>query len=120
MASYSPVDDPMGAWIGNGGVWEQPLQSSRRRTQYFDQQDVFGRWLEVDKLFWTSCFLHAQVNSIRIIRLGASPMARQPSSSSEFAEARDATPGLIMKTRNGTRWIVGVGLRASHDAPWPD
>jgi putative DNA primase/helicase len=87
--------------------------------QYFDQQDVFGSWLE------ERCIL-AVMLSTRTGELYSDYQTwciangEAALSSSEFAEARNATPGLIMKTRNGTRWIVGVGLRASHDAPWPD
>jgi phage/plasmid-associated DNA primase len=32
--------------------------------------------------------------------------------SSEFAEQRDRTPGLITKITKGVKWVVGIGLRA--------
>jgi putative DNA primase/helicase len=79
---------------------------------YFEQQDAFGRWLE------ERCILDVTLTT-RPNKLYSSYRAwcqangEVALTSPEFAEVRDRTPGIIPKTRNGIRWVVGVGLRAA-------
>ena len=88
-------------------------------NHYFEQQDAFGRWLEE--------------NCVLGVRLQTRPGALYSNyqtwcvsngemalTSSEFAEQRDRTPGLITKTINGAKWVVGIGLSARPDGRWPD
>jgi putative DNA primase/helicase len=78
---------------------------------YFERQDVFGRWLE------ERCILDANL-SVRPGALFADYQAwckgagEVALSSSEFAEKRDRTKGLVYKAIQGTRWVTGVGLKA--------
>ena len=110
-------------WMINGCLdWRQrglgtAAVIQEASNQYFEQQDAFGRWLE------EKCILDDTASA----RPGELYLDYQTwcisngeatLSSSEFAEARDAIPGLIRKTRNGTRWIAGVRLRPPHDARW--
>lgn len=84
-------------------------------SDYFERQDVFGRWLE------ERCILDAAL-SVRPGALFADYQAwckgagEVALSSSEFAEKRDRTKGLLYKANQGTRWVTGVGLKAvNHD-----
>jgi putative DNA primase/helicase len=86
-------------------------------TQYFEQQDVFGRWL-VER-----CILDPMLTTRRDAlfsdyRTWCQANGETAMTSPEFAEVRDQTPGLIQKTRDGIRWICGVGLRAAPDTRW--
>jgi P4 family phage/plasmid primase-like protien len=99
--------------LGTAAVIEQAS------NHYFEQQDAFGRWLEE--------------NCVLSVRLQTRPGAlysdyqtwcvsngEMALTSSEFAEQRDRTPGLITKTINGAKWVVGIGLSARPDGRWPD
>jgi putative DNA primase/helicase len=88
-------------------------------NHYFEQQDAFGRWLQ------ENCILEVMLS----IRPGAlysdyqmwcTSNGEVPLTSSEFAEQRDRTAGLITKMTNGAKWVVGIGLRAKPDRRWPD
>jgi putative DNA primase/helicase len=81
-------------------------------AQYFEQQDVFGRWL------FEQCILDPVLTIRRDAlfsdyRAWCQANGEAAMTSPEFAEVRDQTPGLIQKTRDGIRLICGVGLRAA-------
>lgn len=82
----------------------------RASDHYFEQQNAFGRWLE------ERCVLDP-MRSARPGELFADYQSwcgangEAALSSADFAEARETVPGLIMKTRQGSRWVTGIGLR---------
>jgi putative DNA primase/helicase len=88
-------------------------------NHYFEQQDAFGRWLQ------ENCVLDVTLTT----RPGAlysdyqawcASNGEVALTSSEFAEQRDRTPGLITKITKGAKWVAGIGLRAQPDRRWPD
>jgi hypothetical protein len=87
-------------------------------NKYFEEQDAFGRWLG------ERCIMDVML-SVRPGELYAdyhtwcTANGEAPLSSSEFAEARDNTPGIIMKTINGSRWVkvCGFGQRTGRVGP---
>ena len=84
---------------------------------YFIQQDAFGRWLE------ERCILDVMLSTrpaalFSDYRAWCATNGEVALTSPEFAEVRDRTRGLILKTRDGARWIVGVGLRAVPEPRW--
>ncbi|MDQ2764933.1 MAG: phage/plasmid primase, P4 family, partial [Pseudomonadota bacterium] len=86
----------------------------RASDKYFEQQDAFGRWLH------ERCILHATLSTrpgelFSNYRAWCQANGETALTSPEFAEARDRTKGLVVKTRDGTRWVVGIGFRVASD-----
>jgi putative DNA primase/helicase len=110
-------------WIIDGCLeWQQDglgtasaIQQASER--YFEQQDTFSRWLEercvLDVMLATRPGeLYSDYHGWCVSN-GEAAL-----NSAEFAEVRDRTPGLILKTRNGSRWIVGISLRSAIGPRW--
>ena len=99
--------------LGTAAVIEQTS------NHYFEQQDAFGRWVQ------ENCMLEVMLSTrpgtlYSDYQTWCSSNGEVPLTSAEFAEQRDRTPGLITKTRNGAKWVVGIGLNAHPKKRWPD
>jgi putative DNA primase/helicase len=95
----------------------EPSAIQQASGDYFQRQDAFGRWLE------ERCILDVMLSSrpsalYSDYRAWCTANGEAAMTSPEFAEARDRTQGLILKTRDGVRWVVGVGLRVVPDQRW--
>jgi putative DNA primase/helicase len=103
-------------WIIDGCLeWQRdrlgkPTAIQQASGNYFQGQDAYGRWLE------ERCILDVMLSTRPGIlysdyRAWCMINGEAALTSPEFAEARDRTRGLILKTRDGARWVVGIGLR---------
>jgi putative DNA primase/helicase len=79
-------------------------------AEYFERQDVFGRWLE------ERCILDPHLSTrpgalFGDYRAWCQANGETPLLPSEFVEKRDRTPGLRAVKVQGTPWVRGVGIK---------
>jgi putative DNA primase/helicase len=94
-----------------------PAAIRQASGKYFQQQDAFGRWLE-ERCVLNVMSMTRPGELFSDYRVWCAANGETALTSQEFAEQRDRTNGLILKTRDGVRWVAGVGLRPGPDAAW--
>jgi putative DNA primase/helicase len=78
--------------------------------EYFERQDAYGRWMR------ERCIVSPELQTrpgqlLADYRSWCTTNQVAALTAPEFAEKRSHTEGLTHKTIDGTRWVVGIGLR---------
>lgn len=102
-------------WQSHGLGTATVIQQASDR--YFEQQDAFGRWL-AEACIIDPTLLTRPGQLLANYQVWCQTNGETALSASEFAEERDRTPGMILKTREGVRWVIGVGFKVTPAPRW--